>query len=202
LNILLCFGTHPRRSHSLTVGVERVEKSLLSSTLFRRRPYIYYWPFSLHSLEYMSGPVTLKRKRDEDTQTLNSAKRLCKDVGSPPSHLEPVTSEPKSIKTAAPMNSETPSNPMAGGGEAVGRNATKVPFKPRPKIVKLNPHRPYPSVPTSSSATGPRSKRKEGNNKICITRRTDLGAYLSRCKDLFVKEGYVLHICLWTEPYL
>ncbi|KAG8816036.1 hypothetical protein FRC18_001202 [Serendipita sp. 400] len=72
---------------------------------------------------------------------------------------------------------------------------TKAPLKRKPKIKKLAPQRPYPTVPTSSNATGPKSKRKEGNNKICITRRMELGAYLSQCRDLFVKQGY-------TEVYL
>ncbi|KLO18532.1 hypothetical protein SCHPADRAFT_803851, partial [Schizopora paradoxa] len=58
------------------------------------------------------------------------------------------------------------------------------------KIRKLEPRRPFPTVPTSVSATGPRSAHVEGKNYICITRRTQLGAYLRRCKDLVLKDGY------------
>ncbi|KAG9026722.1 hypothetical protein FRB95_008528 [Tulasnella sp. JGI-2019a] len=61
-----------------------------------------------------------------------------------------------------------------------------------PKVLrqKLAPPRPWPSVPTSSSATGPRSSRAEGNNMVCITRKTELSQYLRRCKKLVVEDGY------------
>ncbi|KAF9792259.1 hypothetical protein BJ322DRAFT_997906 [Thelephora terrestris] len=67
------------------------------------------------------------------------------------------------------------------------------PVKPavkRPKIKKLTPPRPFPTVPTSASATGPRSAHSEGKNCICITRKTPLGAYLRRCKDVILEDGY------------
>jgi hypothetical protein len=54
---------------------------------------------------------------------------------------------------------------------------------------KLKPPRPFPTVPTSVSATGPRSAHHEGKNYICVTRRTSLGAYMRRCKDLIIKDG-------------
>lgn len=57
------------------------------------------------------------------------------------------------------------------------------------RIRKLAPPRPFPTVPTSVSATGPPSAHKEGKNMICITRRTPLGAYLRRCKDVIIKDG-------------
>lgn len=62
--------------------------------------------------------------------------------------------------------------------------------KPRRRVNKLVPPRPYPSVPTSVSATGPRSAHNEGKNLICLTRKTPLGAYLRRCKDVILKDGY------------
>ena len=73
----------------------------------------------------------------------------------------------------------------------------------RPKIRKLVPPRPYPTVPPSVSATGPRSAHKEGKNIICITRKTPLAAYLRRCTAL-VNEGCVSRwpptVCLhWTQ---
>jgi ribonuclease P/MRP protein subunit RPP20 len=58
-------------------------------------------------------------------------------------------------------------------------------------VRKLDPPRPWPTVPTAVSATGPRSSHHEGKNYICITRKTKLGAYLRRCKDLVIKDGYV-----------
>lgn len=57
------------------------------------------------------------------------------------------------------------------------------------KYRKLAPARPFPTVPTSVSATGPRSAHVEGKNYICITRKTPLGAYLRRCKDAVLKAG-------------
>ncbi|KAK0450433.1 uncharacterized protein EV420DRAFT_1274908, partial [Desarmillaria tabescens] len=55
---------------------------------------------------------------------------------------------------------------------------------------RLSAPRPFPIVPASVSATGPRSAHKEGKNLICITRKTALGAYMRRCKDLVLKDGY------------
>ncbi|KAJ7063601.1 hypothetical protein C8F01DRAFT_1056046 [Mycena amicta] len=52
----------------------------------------------------------------------------------------------------------------------------------RPNITRLAPTRPFPTVPRSVSATGPRSAHTEGKNRICLTRKTPLSAYLRRCK--------------------
>lgn len=60
------------------------------------------------------------------------------------------------------------------------------------KVRKLDPPRPFPTVPASVSATGPRSAHTEGKNYICVTRRTELAAYLRRCKDVILKDGYVV----------
>ncbi|KAH9915767.1 uncharacterized protein BXZ73DRAFT_53021 [Epithele typhae] len=67
--------------------------------------------------------------------------------------------------------------------------------KDKHRVRKLVPPRPFPTVPASVSATGPRSAHTEGKNYICITRRTELGAYLRRCKDVFLKDGHkTLHL--------
>ncbi|KDQ59600.1 hypothetical protein JAAARDRAFT_192104 [Jaapia argillacea MUCL 33604] len=77
----------------------------------------------------------------------------------------------------------------AGAGPSAG------PLASGSKIRKLNPPRPFPTVPTSVSATGPRSAHSEGKNFICVTRKLPLGAYLRRCKDLILKDGYkTLHL--------
>ncbi|KAF9448889.1 hypothetical protein P691DRAFT_592925 [Macrolepiota fuliginosa MF-IS2] len=69
------------------------------------------------------------------------------------------------------------------------------PLRKRPKIHKLAPPRPFPAVAASASATGPRSAHKEGKNYICLTRKTSLGAYMRRCKNLIIDDGYkVLHL--------
>ena len=67
--------------------------------------------------------------------------------------------------------------------------ATAGPSRPQHTIRKLVPPRPFPTVPASVSATGPRSAHTEGKNYICITRKTQLGAYLRRCKDVVMKDG-------------
>ncbi|KAA1477119.1 hypothetical protein DENSPDRAFT_745420, partial [Dentipellis sp. KUC8613] len=62
----------------------------------------------------------------------------------------------------------------------------KPPFKRR----KLAPPRPFPTVPTSVNATGPRSTRHEGKNYIAVTRKVQMGGYLRRIKDAVLKDGY------------
>jgi hypothetical protein len=180
--------------------------------------------------------VGMKRKRDDndDNDDGSNPKRLCKGAAPGPSDStttsHPVPHTSKEGQKSAVNTSETglaadPAEPAKMLPDAekkdTGRKEKQkprnkpivIPFKPKPKIIKLTPNRPYPSVPTSSSATGPRSKRKEGNNKICVTRRTELGAYLKRCKDVFVKQGLVdrpvvlerLHLPFWhryKELYL
>ncbi|TFL07821.1 hypothetical protein BDV98DRAFT_609788 [Pterulicium gracile] len=60
----------------------------------------------------------------------------------------------------------------------------------------MPPQRPFPSVPTSTSATVPYSARTDGKNFICITRKTSLGTYMRRCKDVVLKDGYkTLTLC-------
>ncbi|KAG7453003.1 uncharacterized protein BT62DRAFT_41093 [Guyanagaster necrorhizus] len=67
--------------------------------------------------------------------------------------------------------------------------------QPKPKRRRLSAPRPFPIVPASVSATGPRSAHKEGKNLICVTRKMALGAYMRRCKDLALRDGYkTLHL--------
>ncbi|KAI9446779.1 hypothetical protein H4582DRAFT_2108355 [Lactarius indigo] len=51
------------------------------------------------------------------------------------------------------------------------------------RVNKLDPPRPFPTVPAGVSATGPRSAHHEGKNYIT-------SAYLRRCKDVVLKDGY------------
>ncbi|KAG1791143.1 uncharacterized protein BJ212DRAFT_1245287, partial [Suillus subaureus] len=60
----------------------------------------------------------------------------------------------------------------------------------RPRIRKLAPPRPFPTVAPSAPATAPRSLHTEGKNNICVTRRTKLAAYLRRCKALILEDGF------------
>lgn len=124
--------------------------------------------------------------------------------GSGPSDVpaqEPVSSEETSI---APPNQTTEnlnekSSAMDSEKKRRKRKATGSPPEETKtasaKYRKLAPPRPFPTVPTSVSATGPRSAHVEGKNYICITRKTPLGAYLRRCKDVVLKAGYVFTSC-------
>lgn len=69
-------------------------------------------------------------------------------------------------------------------------------IKKRVKINKLAAPRPFPAVAASASATGPCSSHTEGKNYICLTRKTSLGAYMRRCKNLVVNDGYVAPLLL------
>lgn len=92
----------------------------------------------------------------------------------PVSEKNPVAST-SGATTPAP-NVQKPSEPK----KAVKRER---------RIVKLVPPRPFPTVAAGANATGPRSALSEGKNMICITRRTELGAYLRRCKELVLQDG-------------
>ncbi|KAG2138962.1 hypothetical protein DEU56DRAFT_329922 [Suillus clintonianus] len=78
--------------------------------------------------------------------------------------------------------SSTTENPAATAQSAAPNN--------RPRIRKLAPPRPFPTVALSAPATAPRSLHTEGKNNICVTRRTKLAAYLRRCKALILEDGF------------
>lgn len=99
------------------------------------------------------------------------------------------TSFPSPMKIAGSSNSRARDKRKV---KEPASSAAKNAAKPKNKIKKLVPPRPFPTVPTSESATGPRSAHKEGKNYICITRKTPLGAYLRRCKEVILKDGYVI----------
>lgn len=75
-------------------------------------------------------------------------------------------------------------------GQATSAPPQKPEAQRRPRIQKLAPPRPFPTVSPASSATGPRSAHLEGKNNICITRKTKLAAYLRRCMALLVDDGF------------
>ncbi|XP_006458550.1 hypothetical protein AGABI2DRAFT_115583 [Agaricus bisporus var. bisporus H97] len=84
---------------------------------------------------------------------------------------------------------------LAQAADVAPSATPKPPKKPAQKILKLTAPRPFPAVAASASATGPRSAHKEGNNYICLTRKSSLGAYLRRCKDLVTVDGHkILHL--------
>ncbi|CAL1703403.1 unnamed protein product [Somion occarium] len=103
----------------------------------------------------------------------------------PPAHGGAIQ-EGEATKQTPPANAKRNEKKRAASG-ADGREAE---LTAKQQVRKLAPPRPFPTVPTSVSATGPRSAHSEGKNYICVTRKTPLGAYLRRCKDLILKDGY------------
>ena len=67
------------------------------------------------------------------------------------------------------------------------------PSRKRLRIRKLAPPRPFPTVPPGRSATSPRSTSlrptPDDPTCICVTRKTNLGAYIRRCKSAFLEHG-------------
>ncbi|PPR00045.1 hypothetical protein CVT24_009001 [Panaeolus cyanescens] len=116
--------------------------------------------------------IARKRKLDNSQTTSDSGKRL---------KLSSTTDNGVTNHATISESSHTESSKTVSLGH---KKAVKS------KRRKLDPPRPFPTVPTSVSATGPRSSHREGKNIICITRKTPLGSYLRRCKDIIIKDGY------------
>lgn len=113
---------------------------------------------------------------------------------------------PPTQRTPVPGPSHTqalPADPKMGTTTDDGDNHTSTnasdASKQRIKINKLVPPRPFPTVPAGVNATGPKSAHHQGKNYIAITRKTDLGSYLRRIKDLVVKDGY--DIAFWNQSH-
>lgn len=119
----------------------------------------------------MTPKATKRKSPDDQSQSEQSEKRVKLDVPDM-SNVVGDEREPEEVQGVA-KPSPLPTKPKAK----------------RPKIKKLTPPRPFPAVPTSASATGPRSAHSEGKNYICITRKTSLAAYLRRCKDVILEDG-------------
>ncbi|KIM49527.1 hypothetical protein M413DRAFT_110341 [Hebeloma cylindrosporum] len=139
------------------------------------------------------------KKRKIDSNDLDDSSKRHKTAQAEPAVLTeiPQTSEPQA-------NDEGSSDPPArkdatrkdkGKKKQDANGPASGDQQPRRRINKLDPPRPFPVVPTSVSDTGPRSSHREGKNMICLTRKTSLGAYMRRCKDVILKDGYkTLHL--------
>jgi len=139
--------------------------------------------------------ATRKRKLDSDTpEEPDKRLRMTTQAGPSTSGIVP----PQPVADASEMTSSKPldssSEPkrkgkgkQKGNSNFVEKDSPAPP--PRRRINKLNAPRPFPTVPTSVNATGPRSSHREGTNMICLTRKTGLGAYMRRCKNVIVQDG-------------
>lgn len=132
-----------------------------------------------------------KRKADTTIDKPRPAKRA-KAVDEATINIANQTSAPEATASVSPQdNQDEPDTETERGPASEKVSATgKTPRRRN----KLAPPRPWPTVARADSATGPRSAHKEGKNYICITRKTNLGAYLRRCKDLVLKDGCVSYL--------
>lgn len=159
----------------------------------------------VHRLLPRAMPDPSKKRKLDDADDINHSTRT--NVGRsahrenkklPRKSLHPAPS-PSSRPTARPQSSKSPSRDgssseptsvdkgKGNAAQAADSDASKAPIK----VNKLVPPRPFPTVPVGVNATGPRSAHHEGKNFIAITRKTSLGAYLRRCKDIVLKDGCV-----------
>lgn len=136
----------------------------------------------------------MSRKRKVDSDSLDIRKRLKLTTASGFSQAANIFTGETSKK-----DSSTPiAKPAVQDSEQkdINKANTKdsnqtISDSKRRRIKRLVPPRPFPTVPTSVSATGPRSAHIDGKNYICLTRKTPLGAYMRRCKDVILKDGCV-----------
>lgn len=135
----------------------------------------------------------ITRKRKTDANSSDSSKRLKLTMASGASKAVRVTAAEDEPVTADDRPTDSEQDRGGTAETQPPQTDSRVPKKRR--INKLVPPRPFPTVPTSVSATGPRSAHKEGKNFICLTRKTALGAYIRRCKDVILKDGYVPYFC-------
>ncbi|KAJ3524749.1 hypothetical protein NM688_g8510 [Phlebia brevispora] len=147
----------------------------------------------------MTTTAGSKRKAAEAEEMERHAKRVKVMVDK--STSVPADPPPPPSNTADSEDVTTSEQPQAvesekaRGNKRAREEEDQQEEQPKVSYRKLAPPRPFPTVPTSVSATGPRSAHVEGKNYICITRKTPLGAYLRRCKDMVLKDGHkTLHL--------
>ncbi|KAG0706551.1 hypothetical protein DFH29DRAFT_156099 [Suillus ampliporus] len=125
------------------------------------------------------------RKRKADVPPVNDQKRVKLHSGA----VAKVNSKLQKSKKDKGTNSGQIPGSSAENPAATSQSASPN-SRPRPRIRKLAPPRPFPTVAPSAPATAPRSLHKEGKNNICVTRRTKLAAYLRQCKALILEDGF------------
>ena len=143
--------------------------------------------------------MNANKKRKIDSNELNDSSKRHKTAQADPSILTQIPQASKPLANDEGGNSDPlVSEPKkdVGKGKGKKKQGTTGPAlghqQPQRRIKKLDPPRPFPVVPTSVSDTGPRSSHREGKNMICLTRKTSLGAYMRRCKDVILKDGSVI----------
>lgn len=142
--------------------------------VFARVSHLFSHPhFAPESLDLMNA--TKKRKLEAATPQ-DTAKRV-----------KIMSESSQQTSTPAPASSAQVLPPAQDSARESQKEQLRT--SARKNITKLVPPRPFPTVPTSVAATGPHSSHREGRNLICLTRRTKLGAYMRRCKNLLLQDG-------------
>lgn len=131
----------------------------------------------------MTRPASSAATGSQSAQTKVTDKRPGKEIR-------------KAIPNAPKTNASSPSSASdTGPSVPVPTPLAPAPAPPRkrPRILKLAPPRPYPTVPIGRSATGPRSTSTRPSPDeplcLCVTRKTALAAYIRRCKSAFLQDG-------------
>ncbi|KAG9318224.1 hypothetical protein JVU11DRAFT_305 [Chiua virens] len=122
-----------------------------------------------------------KRKNEDDIEERGHQKKPKRNTAAA-SNLAKEKETPQAMSRAPDTSSNQPGPSRIPDAQSNPRR--------RPRIRKLAPPRPFPTVALASSATGPRSAHHEGKNNICVTRKTKLAAYLRRCKALLIDDGF------------
>ena len=142
--------------------------------------------------------MNANQKRKIDSNELDDSSKRQKTASTDPSILTHILQASKPQANDEGGSSEPP---VSEARKDLGNNKGKKKKQdatgsgdqqPRKRINKLDPPRPFPVIPTSVSDTGPRSSHREGKNVICLTRKTSLGTYMRRCKEVILKDGSVL----------
>ena len=164
-------------------------KSLFSTTKFEATPPVIRSMKRSRDDSTESAEVNVSKKcrKMSTASTNNESQSKGNDTQSPESVTAVIkrgrrrnSREDKSSKGTSKLNRK---------GVVQDKNSEIVPSH---KVRKLAPPRPFPTVSTSVPATGPKSQHNEGKNRLCITRKTSLGGYMRRCKDLVIKDGYAI----------
>jgi hypothetical protein len=142
-----------------------------------------------------SIPMATKRKNESSTVEGRGKKLRLSDEESasnagPSSKPISPTQDAEHAPIRVPKSQNNPRGVVTRGKELDNHPQKR-------RIRKLTPKRPWPIVPTSVSATGPRSAHKEGKHLVCISRKTGLSAYMRRCKDVIIKDGCAIYVILF-----
>lgn len=113
----------------------------------------------------------------QDVQT-GSSKRIKLLPGAPANKSEFISQNSTDDTTTPPEKHASSVKPKA----------TKKQPSFKGKVRKLAPAKPLTAV----STTGQKSSGEQDKTVICVSRKTSLGSYLSRCKKILTEEGYII----------